>query len=379
MADSRPGTVQGLDRPSYVHTNAESTEFVQLPPNNLTDDDYDMDYYDDYYDVESDEELATERSKNLLTILAITNPGDGHHRSFSTYLNEPNILTTYRPSPLASPLMDPMCARIFRHFVASTAPLLSIFERHPINPSVLFTGGPAPLSQRGLWTYTLPLKALEHQGLLHAILAISSLHIARLQHSSQATSHKHYHFALRRVSKALGLPLRRMQVETLAASLLLGFYEVITGEHSKWNRHVSGAAQLLREVDFVGMTRALRAQRADIKTKQQEQNQMDPGSWESPYFETVSDDDPFAEKEGGIDENFISTLVGRTIRYDEVGVVENEGFPQPKRVWTAKDIDDFRIRSDLYWWCCKQDIIRSMISGNPLMYAYPLQFHPYCC
>lgn len=346
---------------------------MQLPPDNLTVDDYDMvddyDDYDDYYDVESDEELATERSKNLQTILAISSPGDHHLRSFSTYLNEPNFLTTYRPSPLVSPLMDSKCARIFCHFVASTAPLLSIFERHPINPSVLFTGGSVPLSQQGLWTYTLPMKALEHQGLLHAMLAVASLHIARLQQSSPTTSHKHYHFALRRVAKALGLPQRRRQVETLAASLLLGFYEVITGEHSKWNSHISGAAQLLREIDFVGMTLALRAQRAE----RQKQTQADSGSWwGNPSFETVSDDDPFAEKEGSIDESFISTLVGRAIRYDEVGVVENEVFPQPKRALTAKDIHEFRIQSDLHWWYCKQDIIRSMISGNSLMYVYPV-------
>lgn len=330
---------------------------------------------DESLDVGSDEKLATERSKNLQTILAISSPGDNHHRSFSTYLNEPNFLTTYRPSPLVSPLMDSKCARIFCHFVASTGPLLSIFERHPINPSVMFTGGPVPQSQQGLWTYTLPMKALGHQGLLHAILAVASLHISRLQQTSPATSHKHYHFALRRIAKAVGLPDRAKQVETLAASLLLGFYEVITGEHSKWNSHISGAAQLLREIDFVGMTRTLRAQRADNEAKRRKQDQTNSDTWWGhSSFGTVSDDDPFAEKEGSIDESFISTLAGRAIRYDEVGVVENEGFPPPKKVWTAKDIDEYRIQSDLLWWYCKQDLIRSMVSGNPLMYVHPVCF-----
>ncbi|KAK2759507.1 hypothetical protein FQN54_002986 [Arachnomyces sp. PD_36] len=356
----------GADGPYYA-TNREPTEAMQAPCNNIEDEDYDMEEdYDD--DIEWDQELATDRSGSLQTILAVSRPDDRQPRSFSTYLNEPNLLTTYRPSPFASPLMDSKCARIFCHFVASTAPLLSIFERHPINPSLLFTGAPVPLSQQGLWTYTLPMKALEHQGLLHAVLAIASLHISRLQQTPATTSHKHYHFAIRRVARALDLPQRRKQTETFAATLLLGFYEVITAEHSKWNSHVAGAAQLLREIDFVRMTRTLRAQRANRNFKHRHSDQ--PDVWGNPSSEAVSDDDPFAEKEGSIDENFISTLVGRVVRYDDVLAVESEGNPQPNRVLTAKDIEDFRIQSDLHWWFCKQDIIRSMISGNPLLMPF---------
>lgn len=371
MAKSRSENLRSADE-RYYATGGESIEPTQIPADSITVDDYDM---DDYYDVESDEELAMERSSNLQTILAITSPGDQQPRSFSTYLNEPNLLTTYRPSPFTSPLMDSKCARIFCHFVASTAPILSIFERHPINPSTLFTGAPVPLSQQGLWTYTIPMKALGHQGLLHSILAIASLHISRIQGTSAMIAHKHYHFALRRVAKALGLPQRRRQVETLAATLILGFYEVITAEHSKWDSHVAGASQLLREIDFVGMTRALRAQRFNAEVERQKSNQTDLW-WEKPFSGALSDDDPFAEKEGSIDEAFISTLVGKAIRYDEVGAVESEASSTPKRALTAKDIEDFRIQSDLHWWYCKQDIIRSMVSGNPLLYAHLICYFP---
>ena len=369
-----PGQPQGVDccPPQAQHYSLHSAEGQYVANRELIepalDDDYEM---DDYYDVESDEELAMERSNNFQTILAISSQGDQRPRSFSTYLNEPNILTTYRPSPFMSPLMNSTCARIFCHFAGSTAPLLSIFERHPINPSALFTGAPVPLSQQGLWTYTLPMMALGHQGLLHAILAIASLHIARLQQSSVITSHKHYHFALRRVAKALGLPQRRRQTETLAATLLLAFYEVISAEHSKWNSHVSGAAQLLREIDFVGITRDLRAKRARVNAERQRSDQTD--LWWVSSTGAVSDDDPFAEKEGSVDETFISTLMGKAIRYDEYGTVESEELPQPKRPLTAKDIEEFRIQSDLYWWYCKQDLVQSMISGNPLLYVHPIR------
>jgi hypothetical protein len=77
--------------------------------------------------------------------------------------------------------------------MASTYPhqTLSIYERNPRNPASLFEG-PTPPSQQSLWTYILPLKALNHQGLLHAMLALASLHIARLQRASVTPSYKHY-------------------------------------------------------------------------------------------------------------------------------------------------------------------------------------------
>ncbi|GKZ98666.1 hypothetical protein AnigIFM59636_005579, partial [Aspergillus niger] len=67
---------------------------------------------------------------------------------------------------------------------------------------------PVPTARQGLWTYTLPLKALENHALLQAILALSSLHISFLQQAPPTVSLKHYHYALRRVSVAVGLPMR---------------------------------------------------------------------------------------------------------------------------------------------------------------------------
>lgn len=177
---------------------------------------------DDYYGVESDEELenptTAENFNQLSLIMASANRDQRQLRSFTTYLNEPNLLSSYHPTLGSSPLNNPKTARIFLHFIHSTGPTLSVFERHPVDPSTMF-GAPVSPAQQGLWTYTLPFKALEHQALLQTILAVSSLHIAYLQQAPPTLSLRHYHFALKRVGVAVGLPTRRKQVGTLAAAL----------------------------------------------------------------------------------------------------------------------------------------------------------------
>ncbi|KAL4897931.1 hypothetical protein BDV59DRAFT_168887 [Aspergillus ambiguus] len=322
---------------------------------------------DDFYDVETDEEsefqVGTRNLNQLTQIMASASRDDGPPRSFTTYLNEPNVLASYRPSLGSSPLNNHKTARIFLHFIHSTGPSISIFERHPIDPSTMF-GAPVPIAQQGLWTYTLPFNALEHQALLQAILALSSLHIAYLQQAPPTVSLKHYHYALKRVGVAVGLPTRRKQVGTLAAALLLAYYEVMSADHTKWNSHVAGAVQLLREIDFATITRDLRLHRRETWARRQINN---------GYFlfgSTVLEDDPFAEQESNIDENLIGSILGYAVNYDEFGSVHEGHARHSKPCFTRNDIESFRIQCDLYWWCCKQDIIQSIIGGNPLFIAF---------
>ncbi|PWY84724.1 hypothetical protein BO94DRAFT_467896 [Aspergillus sclerotioniger CBS 115572] len=330
---------------------------------------------DDYYDVESDEEFheqtLVQDYNQLSLIMASANRDQQQLRSFTTYLNEPNILTSYLPTYGSSPLNNPKTARIFLHFIHSTGPILSVFERHPIDPSTML-GAPVPLAQQGLWTYTLPLKALENHALLQAILALSSLHISYLQQAPPTVSLKHYHYALRRVSVAVGLPMRRKQIATLAATLLLGYYEVMGADHTKWNSHIAGSAQLVREIDFAGMARGLRAQRRRVWAQRQ---QMEPSrlSLEGSFLfgDTASEDDPFAEKERNINDNFIGSLIGRAVSYDEFGHIDDgQGRPRHYKHFTRKDIENYRIQCDLYWWYLQQDVMQSIISGGPLFMPY---------
>jgi Fungal specific transcription factor domain len=367
-----PALHQEPTRPRYLPPSAEMVS----PPTVYLDDE-DDDEMDDYYDVESDEEedmaeVTQAEGFNQLSLIVASASRDEQQRSFTTFLDEPNIdepniLATYRPSMGSSPLNNPKTARIWVHFIHATGPSLSIWERHPTNTSALF-GDPVPVAQQGLWTYTMPLKALEFPALLQAILAISSLHIAKLQQATLTISSKHYHYALRRLRKALSLPFRRKQPATLAATLVLAFFEVMAAEHSKWDTHVAGAAQLIKEIDFAGLTRDLRAhRRRRMRLQCDPYASVDPWLRFGPLFRGLSEDDPFAGKEAGVNEDLVGMLMGRAVNYDEFGQVEDEGQrPRAKKSFSRKDIENFRIQTDLYWWYCKQDLFQSMISGNRL-------------
>ena len=335
---------------------------------------------DDYFDVESDEEdriskpsVTGTNSYDLGAMVAITaDQGQGRIRSMTNFLNEPNILATYFPSYAASPLRDPQTARVFCHFITATAPTLSVCERHPSNPALIFSGKPVPWSQRALWSYTLPMRALSHQGLLHAMLALASLHIAKLQQTSSTPSLKHYHYALRRVAKALGNQKKRRDVATLAATQLLGFYEVTTAEHNKWNSHLAGARELIMDIDFARMVKRLEAHRqqqeeAKARLKLEMQHGLANAYWHE-YAQGMLDDFP-SRIDRQLDERLIGTIMGWGTRYDQHGRITDESDPptHTESPLSAHDIENFEIQCELFWWYAKHDIYQSIISGNRLL------------
>lgn len=332
---------------------------------------------DDYWDVDSDEEITTAQgrmaaasSSDLGLMLALSaNKSERGVRSLHSFLNEPNVLSTYHPVYAASPLMDSQTARVFCHFVTATAPTLSLCERHPANPSIMFSGTPVPTSQRSLWTYTLPMLALSHQGLLHAMLALASLHIAKLQQTSPTPSLKHYHFALRRVAKALAKPEKRQEVATLAATLLLGFYEVTTAEHNKWNSHLAGARQLVTDIDFEGLGRRAKANKAQMAMNRKMQAYYGAiNGYERHFGRPSPDQDPVSEDDT-IDENLVSIIMGSKTSYDQSSRVleENAVLSEYVKPLSPKEMENFETQGDLFWWYCKQDMYQSMVSGNRLL------------
>ncbi|KAJ6172173.1 hypothetical protein N7470_001240 [Penicillium chermesinum] len=358
------------NRPERPHDNLGSSSRYHPPP--MPQVIYVEDEAEDYYDVESDDEMVEQKQAegyNQLNLIMASASRDSQLRSFTTHLNEPNILASYRPSLGSSPLNNPKTARIFAHFIHSTGPSLSIFERHQTDSSIMLNA-PVPPAKQGLWSYTLPLIALEHPALLQAILAISSLHIAYLQNAPTTVSLKHYHFALKRIGRAVSLPTRRKQIGTLAATELLAYYEVISADHSKWNSHVAGAAHLIREVDFPGLTRDLRAYRRRMHDYRRNMEWAAASQYYYPVGSGGSEDDPFADKEDSINQEFIGTLLGRRIDYDQFGHVEGYHSQAPKKHFSRKDIENFRIQTDLYWWYIKQDTIHSLISGDALFIPF---------
>jgi hypothetical protein len=365
--------------PRYHGQQQQEQQQQQQLPNPPPVDDNDDDDDDDYYDVDTDEEIPDAEATTTTTTTSAmvhTREQELHHilslgghtgnlRSYEAFLNKPNVLATYIPKFTTSPLMDEATARIFCHFVTATGPLLSAYGRHPVNPALIFAGTAVPKSQQALWTYALPLLALSHQGLLHAILALASLQIARLQQAPLTVPIKHYQFALRRVAKAVANPNKRNGIATVAATLLLGHFEVISGEHSKWKSHLAGARQLLTEVNFKGWTKRILEEKARVASS----TNID---WSSrPYvnaqFQSYGDELPWIPESGSMDEDIIGQLTGVKIKYDRQGSIE-VGAPKAQKVPpTEKDMDDYQTYRDLFWMYAKIDNIQALVAGRRLL------------
>jgi hypothetical protein len=268
-------------------------------------------------------------------------------RGYNTYLYS-GMLRHYDPDRYASPLRNSHAAYLFMHFLTSTAPSIAIFSR-PLNcSSSLFVDSSTLDSQQNLWTYTLPAMALNHNGLLHAVLAVSSMHISRLQNGPVTPSFKHYAYAIKRMRHCLIEREKRHLPSTLAATLLLGFYEVITADHSKWTSHLKGASQLLKEINFRWLAH----------------------QFNSPAHKSSSDDglpqhagDPLETQQQttcspDLDHDFIRRLTG------------SSGSEKPIRPDSEHfDAQRYLIYQDLFWWYAKQDVYQSVISGNRLLYV----------
>ena len=328
---------------------------------------------DDWFDVESEDELAgagPDISRYDLGMMIAKNAhqNNGDIRSMTNFLNEDNILSAYNPSYAASPLRDPQTARIFCHFITATGPTLHVCERHPSNPAVIFSGRPVPRSQQALWSYTLPMLALHHQGLLHAMLALSSLHIAKLQQTSPTPSLRHYHYALRRVAKALGSPRKRRDAATLAATLLLGFYEVTTAEHNKWNSHLSGARELVMDIPYAKLSSKVEAFRRR-KEREEEGRRAQMGQSNGHNYSNKRSNDVSTLNDRHLDHDLLSTLMGWDSRHNEIGeVIEDRALTsRPEEPLSQKDVDEYELQLDLFWWFAKQDMYQSIISGNRLL------------
>lgn len=197
------------------------------------------------------------------------------------------------------------------------------------------------------------------------MLAIASLHIAKLQNGPVTASLKHYAFALRRIARLLQAPQRRKQPATLAAALLLSYYEVWTADHQKWSNHVLGARQLLREIDFAGISRHIR--QADIQRRNQErfrysQQQQEIGH--NFYDESLQRQAYVNE----VDENLVDLLVGSKVLYDSHDPTTNVTSTRyDNKTYSQKELDDYEIQRDLFWWYCKQDAYQSLLGGGRLL------------
>jgi len=198
------------------------------------------------------------------------------------------------------------------------------------------------------------------------MLAIASLHIAKLQDGPITASLKHYAYGLRRVAKNLSLPARRGRPATLAAAMLLAYYEVWCADHQKWSNHLLGATVLLREIDFLGMTRHIKNMRIQQRWKEQE---MEYEAAQLGYAGSYDHRSQYMKYTEDVDENIVAMLMGKQLRYDQEGRVIDDNPPANERQkeYTKKDLELYETQRDLWWWALKQDAYQSILGGGKLL------------
>jgi hypothetical protein len=215
---------------------------------------------------------------------------------------------------------------------------------------------------------TFPTLAFHNQALLHAMLALASLHIAKLQNGPITASLKHYAIGLRRVAKSLSTPSRRRQPSTLAASMLLAFYECWSADHQKWSKHLLGSKQLVREIDFAGMTKQIKAMKKQESREESERKSRAHQKGTVAYYE---DGTRYKTTFENVDEKIVGMLMGQKLRYDQYGRIMDDDAPGDgsSRVYSRQELEIYETQRDLFWWYCKQDVYQSILGGGRLLFV----------
>jgi hypothetical protein len=70
-----------------------------------------------------------------------------------------------------------------------------------------------------------------------------------------------------------------------------------------------------------------------------------------------------------VDVPLLQMMCGRDISYDELGMIPEEfsAYPRPKSPFTTKDMEQYELQSDLFWWFCKMDVYQSILGGTRLL------------
>lgn len=197
------------------------------------------------------------------------------------------------------------------------------------------------------------------------MLALASLQLAKLRDSPPTAALKHYHRAIRRVAKSVKSPSKRTQPATLAATLLLGYFEVWSSDHTKWCNHLFGARILFREMSLGEMTRAC----FPIKRMRQGQEATgyQLGHINSQFYGSNQQPVLPQGRFNTLDYDFLHALTGLIVTPEDYG--EGERQPSNKRNTPAtdKEIEKYDIICDLFWWYCKMDVYQSILGGTKLL------------
>lgn len=193
------------------------------------------------------------------------------------------------------------------------------------------------------------------------MLALGNLQVATYHGVPPTDALRHYHLALRKVKRAIRGVNKRTSVATLAATLLLGYFEVWSSDHDKWCKHLMGSRLILKEVNFPEMTRAYLAARDNKRKRFQEVIAQQKAN---PFLQ--SDDTPEQElyRFQDADFQFVRELAGGPLAFE----FKDSNLPHTILTYTDNEMESYEQLADLYWWYAKMDAYQSVLSGaSPLM------------
>ncbi|KAH7167852.1 hypothetical protein DER46DRAFT_301163 [Fusarium sp. MPI-SDFR-AT-0072] len=356
----------GSSQPEPVAIKRERMEELnhRIPEPDFDYDDYEMPE-DDASMGESDDEVQDPRQVLGPVMKQFNGTWDTNGtrvRTFSTFA-QCNILSDYTATARITELKDPAMLQIFMHFIQVTGPSMSLYERHPFDHTGENSFDSTPKGANNLWSYTFPVISLNHPALLHSMLALGALQIAKLQNIPATAAMKHYHLAIRRIARNVNTPLRRTQPATVAATLLLSYFEVWSSDHTKWCNHLLGARILFSEIPLRQMSRKyLPVKRYKQAEKDaQNQNQMDS------FFPGLSI--PSQSELNDLDYSLLQAISGQHIAAEDYGFGAKQPIDLSQTV-TDRDIEHYENIRDLFWWYCKMDVYQSMLAGTRLFMNY---------
>lgn len=190
------------------------------------------------------------------------------------------------------------------------------------------------------------------------MLALASFHIAKLYGGPITASLKHYAIGLRRVAKLVSSPIRRSHPATLAAAMLLAFYEVWSADHQKWSNHLLGAKQLIREIDFVSMAGHVKRKKAQQRRGELETRNR--GQWNNNTSANNHGEQYPPLDLDEADEILISKLMGRNAHNQHRPSTDMPSQPTWNSHYSQGDVETYETQRDLFWWYCKQDVSKTL-------------------
>lgn len=292
--------------------------------------------------------------------------------------------------------LDDFKSMLFRHFVQVTGPCISMYERLPCNNVAIEQLCPDPHRLGpNLWSRelspiwcpvyiliqgadTFPLLSQGHPALQRAILAIAGLQLAKLQGSNSVFALKQYQLAINRLRKNARTPTRIRQPASLAASLLLAYFDVWKSDHAEWSTQLFAARVIFHYLGLRKMShRCLRAKLKRQK-KAEEETRRSMGS----FFPTSSFNIKHGNDAQYINFDLLQTITGFPVLPEDYGVGEGfdadpdytvgssnarESRPRGLDHVTDKEIREYENLRDLFWWYCKMDVYQSMLGATRLL------------